>query len=77
MANLDGAIHEIDMVRPINWLDVVAMWVEGTASSWINAFLQDVAEGRWLVFYTWAQFKEAMVQQFEPVTKVKEARKQL
>ena len=23
---------------PTNWLDVVAMWVEGAASSWVNAF---------------------------------------
>ena len=24
---------------PTNWLDVMAMWVEGTASSWVNAVL--------------------------------------
>ena len=33
--------------------------------------------GRRPVFRTWAQFKEAMVQQFEPVIEVEEARKQL
>ena len=58
---------------PTNWLDVVAMRVEGIASSWVNAVLQDVAVGRKPVFCTWAQFREAMVQQFEPVTEVEEA----
>ena len=62
---------------PTDWLDVVAMRVEGAASSWVNAVLQDISAGRRPVFRTWAQFKEAMVQQFEPVTEVKEARKQL
>ena len=46
---------------PTNWLDVVAMRVEGAASSWVNAVLQDVSAGHRPVFCTWAQFKEAMV----------------
>ena len=58
---------------PTDWLDVVAMRVEGTASSWMNAVLQDISAGRRPVFCTCAQFKEAMVQQFEPVTEAKEA----
>ena len=58
---------------PTDWLDVVAMRVEGAASSWVNAVLQDISAGRRPVFHTWAQFKEAMVQQFEPVTEVEEA----
>ena len=62
---------------PTNWLDVVAMRVEGAASSWVNAVLQEISEGRRLVFCTWVQFRDAMVQRFEPVTEVKEARKQL
>ena len=45
----------------IDWFDVVAMRVEGTASSWVNAVLQDVAAVGRPIFYTWAQFKEAMV----------------
>ena len=28
---------------PTNWLNVVAMRVEGVASFWVNAVLQDVA----------------------------------
>ena len=44
-----------------DWLDVVAMWVGGATSSWVNAVLQDVATGHGLVFHTWAQFKDAMV----------------
>ena len=62
---------------PTDWLDVVAMRVEGAASSCVNVVLQDISAGRRPVFRTWAQFKEAMVQQFEPVTQVEEARKQL
>ena len=50
---------------PTNWLDVVAMQVEGAVSSWVNAVLQDIYAGRRPVFCTWAQFKEAMVQRFE------------
>ena len=30
---------------PTDWLDVVAMRVEGAASSWVNAVLQDISEG--------------------------------
>ena len=62
---------------PSNWLDVVAMRVEGAASSWVNAALQVVAKGRKPVFHTWAQFRDAMVQRFEPITEVEEACKQL
>ena len=62
---------------PIDWLDVVAIRVEGAASSWVNAVLQDVAVGHRPVFRTWAQFKEAMVQRFESVVEVEEARKLL
>ena len=66
--------HYMKLVRyaPTNWLDVVAMWVEGAASSRVNAVLQDVAAGHRPVFYTWVQFMDAMVQQFEPITEVKE-----
>ena len=60
---------------PTDWLDVVAMRVEGAVSSWVNAVLQDISEGCRPVFRTWAQFRDAMVQQFEPVTEVEEARK--
>ena len=60
---------------PTDWLDVVAMQVEGAASSWVNAVLQDVSAGRRPAFHMWAQFRDAMVQQFEPVTEVKEVQK--
>ena len=62
---------------PPDWLDVVAMRVEGAASSWVNAVLQEISEDHRPVFCTWAQFTDAMVQRFEPVTEVEEARKQL
>ena len=62
---------------PTDWLDVVVMWVEGTASSWGNAVLQDVALGCRPVFHTWAQFRDTIVQRFKRVTEVEEAQKQL
>ena len=46
---------------PTDWLDVVAMRVEGTASSWVKAVLQEISNGRRPVFRTWAQFRDAMV----------------
>ena len=46
---------------PTNLLDVVAMCVEGPASSWLNATLQDVAIGRKPTFCPWTQCKETMV----------------
>ena len=58
---------------PTNWLDVVAMWVEGVVSSWVNAVLQDVAVGHQLMFRTWAQFRDVMVQRFDSVMEVEEA----
>ena len=75
VAHPKGEIHEIDALSPTDWLDVVAMRVEGAASSWVNAVLQEISEGRRLVFHRWAQFTDAMVQRLEPVTKVEEAHK--
>ena len=60
---------------PIDWLDVVIMRVKGATSSWVNVALKDVAEGHRPMFHTWAKFRDAMVQQFEPVTEVEEVRK--
>ena len=62
---------------PSDWLDIVAMRVEGVASSWVNAVLQDVAASRRAAFLTWRQFTQAMIHRFEPVTETEEARKQL
>ena len=62
---------------PTDWLDVVAMRVEGAASSWVNAVLQDISEGRRPIFCMWVQLRDAIVQRFELVTEVEEAHKQL
>ena len=62
---------------PSDWLDIVAMRVEGAASSWVNAVLQDVAAGRRAAFLTWRQFMQAMIHRFEPVTEMEEAWKQV
>ena len=62
---------------PTDWLDVVAMRVDGAASSWVNAVLQEVADGRRQAFRTWGQFKVAMVHRFESITETEDARRQL
>ena len=46
---------------PTNWFDVVAIRVEGGASSWVNEVLQDIFEGHRPVFHTWTQFRDVMV----------------
>ena len=55
--------HYMKLMRyaPTNWLDVMAMRVDGTTSSWVNVVLQDVAVGYKLVLCTRAQFRDAMV----------------
>ena len=60
---------------PSDWLDIVAMRVEGAASSWVNAVLQDVAVGHRAAFLMWRQFMQAMIHQFKPVTETEEAQK--
>ena len=62
---------------PSDWLDIVAMRVEGACSSWVNAVLQDVVASRKAAFLTWRQFTQAMTHRFEPVTEMEEAQKQL
>ena len=62
---------------PTDWLDVVAMRVDGAASSWVNAVLQEVADGRRQAFRTWGQFKVAMIHRFESITETEDARRQL
>ena len=53
---------------PSDWLDIVAIRVEGAVSSWVNAVLQDVAIGHSAAFLMWRQFTQAMTHRFEPVT---------
>ena len=60
---------------PSDWLDIVAMRVEGAASSWVNAVLQDVATGRKAMFLTRRQFTQAMIHRFKPVTEIEETQK--
>ena len=54
---------------PSDWLDIVAMRVEGATSSWVNAVLQDVAASHRAAFLTWRSFTQAMIHRFEPVTR--------
>ena len=62
---------------PTDWLDVVAMRVDGVASSWVNAVLQEAADGRRRTFRTWGQFKVAMIHQFESITETEDVCRQL
>ena len=38
---------------PSDWLDIVAMRMEGAVRFWVNAVLQDVAVGHRAAFLTW------------------------
>ena len=60
-----------------DWLDVIAMRVEGAASSWMNATLLSIKRGQRARFIDWDDFSSAMIAQFEPVTELEEARKAL
>ena len=60
---------------PIDWLNVVTMRLECATSNWVNVVLQDIVASHKPVFLTWAQCKEVIVQQFELVTEIEEARK--
>ena len=60
-----------------DWLDVVAMRVEGAASAWMNALLASIEWGQRARFIDWDNFMSSMIAAFEPVTKLEEARKAL
>ena len=62
---------------PTDWLDVVAMCVDGVASSWVNAVLQEVADDRRQALRTWGQLKVAMIHWFESITETEDARHRL
>ena len=62
---------------PEDWLDVVAMRVEGAASSWMNAALVAIERNQRPRFLDWADFSAALIAAFEPVTELEEARKAL
>jgi hypothetical protein len=62
---------------PTDWIDVVAMRVDGAASSWINATLASIERNQRQRFADWDDFKAAFITAFEFVTETEEARKQL
>ena len=62
---------------PTDWIDVVAMRVDGAACSWVNAALVAIERGQRPPFADWADFRAALIAAFEPVTETEEARKQL
>ena len=58
---------------PSDWLDIVAMKVDGVASAWTNTMLVSIKQGRQRRFVDWEDFKTAMIATFEPVTELEEA----
>lgn len=62
---------------PTDWLDIVTMHVDGAASSWVNALLKEITVGRRLAFRMWDQFEVAMIHQFESITEIGDAQRQL
>ena len=62
---------------PADWINVVAMRVDGAACSWVNAALVAIERGQRPPFADWADFRAALIAAFEPVTETEEARKQL
>ena len=60
---------------PMDWLDIVAMRIEGAASSWVNATIQAIQLGWRPYFADWEDFRVAMIVAFEPIIETKEARK--
>ena len=62
---------------PTDWLDVVAMRVEGCSELLGECGFSGNIRSRRPVFRMWAQFRDAMVQQFELVTEIEEVRKHL
>ena len=62
---------------PTDWLDIVAMRVEGAASSWMNAALVAIERNQHPCFIDWVDFSAATIAAFEPVTELEEAQKAL
>lgn len=44
-----------------DWLDIMAMRVEGAVRSWVNAVLQEVSTGVRVAFLTSHAFMQAMI----------------
>ena len=58
---------------PSDWLDIVAMRVEGAPSSWVIVVLQDVVASNRAAFLTWRQLTQAMIHRFKLVMETEEA----
>ena len=57
-----------------DWVDIVATWLDGAASTWIERELQRARRQRRAAWTTWEAFTDAMARAFEPATVVEEAR---
>ena len=73
MANPDGALHAIDALCPYRLVGCGGDEGRGRGELLGECGLAGYIAGRKPIVRTWAQFKEAMVQQFELVTEVEEA----
>ena len=59
------------------YVDIVATRLEGAALSWLEGVLQAVERHQWQPWADWAEFWEAMVRTFEPLTEQEVARQEL
>ena len=62
---------------PVDWIDIVATWLDGAASMWIERELQRAQRQHCAAWTTWEAFTDAMAKAFEPMIVVEEARQQI
>ena len=60
---------------PSDWLDIVAMRVEGAAKLLGECSAARCGCRPQAAFLTWRQFMQVMIHRFEPVTEMEEAQK--
>ena len=66
-----------DVLSPADWVDIVATWLDGVASTWIERELQRARRQHRAVWTMWEAFTNAMARAFELATVVEEARQQI
>ena len=59
-----------------DWVEIVALRLDGAAGTWANALLLEVSESKRMP-YTWDEFHTRMIPRFESVIKNEEAQREL
>ena len=62
---------------PADWGDIVATWLDGAMSMWIERKLQRTRLQHRAAWTTWEAFTDAMARTLELATVVEEARQQI